>query len=399
MAKKELNASKGENINLNNVSGNISDTSFVDESNGNILKEIEEVMTEGGYRKNDKTDEVKELDDGADAQVFDEKGKKTKKKKKKKNYEHTTLAHKMRVLGVLLVLGIFTGSGLGVWYFNFELRSNFNPFDFNASDYVQEINYTFEKNDIGATKNDGLGWVDIAKSKGLTPLDLTPADNYVLAEYNTSLADTFVIDGKGKVVAMGQPQNIISRKKKKGKIYTFESISPAEGLIANFISDIILMDVYDSSKPNQVDLYKSSKRTPTKADWKKDKTVTKEEFAALSGALPNAVSAYIISEKTVKNNDKEIIKYNEDDGTYTFTMQLDKQLSVINYSKQVKRTGGLGGYPEFQFINFEVTIDGNWNLLSFTITERYKAIKGISVECNGKLSYTVSINEEVEMPV
>jgi len=367
-----------------------------------LLNEIKSTLEEGNYRNTKSTAIDYATEDGADAEVYNEeafaKTKEKRRKKTKKTYEHTTFAHKMRVLAVLLVLGIFTGSGLGVWYFNFELRTDFNPFDYIAADYIQDINYTFEKNNISATTSQGLGWVEIAKNKGLTPADLTPADNYVLAEYNTSIANSYLIDGYGLVVAMGQDQKITSRKKKKGNVYTFESISPAEGLIANFVSDIILCDKY-TANTDYIELYSSKSTKPNKGDWKRGETLSKEDYANLSGGLPNTISAYIVSEKTVNNNKKENVIYNKEDDTYTFTMKLNKQLSVINYAKQVKRTGGLGSYPEFEFINFTATIDSDWNLISFTIEEQYKAVKGISVICKGKLDYAVTINNEIELPV
>ena len=336
------------------------------------------------------------FDEGVDAQIFTDKKAEKKLKKKKKTYEHTTLAHKIRVLGVLLVLGIFTGSGLGVWYFNFELRTDFNPFDYIASDYIQDINYTFEKNKISASKKDGLSWVEKAKAQGLTPADLSPSDNYVLAEYNTSLANSYIIDGNGYVDASLATQSIVSRKKYNGSYYTFESISPSA---ISLISDIILCDKY-TGKGN-IDLYKSNKLKPLYGDWTYSKSLTPEEYSFESGSLPNTVSAYIVSDKTVleQSNSKEAIIYNETEGTYTFEMVLDNNTSVINYSKQVKRTGGLGSYPEFHEIIFTATIDGDWNLLSFSIKEEYKAVKGISVTCKGKLDYIVTVNCDVDMPV
>ena len=72
---------------------------------------------------------------------------------------------------------------------------------------------------------------------------------------------------------------------------------------------------------------------------------------------------------------------------------------MLNYAKQVKRTGGLGGYPEFEDLTITIVIDGDWNLLSFGIKENYSAIKGIRASCSGVLDYTVKINDTVEMPV
>lgn len=399
MAKFKNNARKSEINNKTTIeeasTNNEGSVSDVDHTpNEEILKEIENNMKEDTYRNERQTSVVIDNDnEGADAKVFSEsKEKKRKNKKVKKPHQSTTWAHKMRVLGVLLVLGIFTGSGLGVWYFNFELRTTFNPFDYNAADYMQSVNYTLEKNDINATEKDGLNWVNIAKNKGLTPADLTPADNFILAEYNVRLASSYIVSGKGYVDASLAVQDITSIKKYNGEYYTFESISPSA---ISLIDDIILCDKYDGKK---VSLYTSTKLKPTKEDWKFSENVTPDEYNVIAGALPNAVTAYIVSEKTVLNNTQDIITVNED-GTYTLEMKLDNKTSIINYSKQIKRTGGLGSYPQFNYINFTATIDSDWNLLSFTITEEYKAVKGLSVTCKGRLNYTVTVNCDVDMSV
>ena len=51
------------------------------------------------------------------------KQKKKEEEKREKEYQKGTFKKNMRALGIILVLGIFTGSGLGVWYFNYALKS------------------------------------------------------------------------------------------------------------------------------------------------------------------------------------------------------------------------------------------------------------------------------------
>ena len=409
-----INEDKTDNIEPSNEDSIFDDVNQMEETNkqedtennsSDVLKEIEEVLSEGSYREKTQTLILQDKDEGTDAEVFNKhykkeeiKEKKIKKAKKpKKPYEKTTWVHKMKVLGILLVLGIFTGSGLGVWYFNYELRSTFDPNAFNASDYTQSVSDTFKKNNINATTSDKTSWVDKAKVQGLTPADLTPADNFILAEYNVTLASSYEISGVGYVDSTGVRQSIISRKKFNGKYYTFESISPSK---ISFIDDIILCDKYIKGG-NEIVVYKSSKTNPAKGDWKQAETQSTQSYIDTSGGLPSSIQPYIISEKTVisSTNDKNNIVYNEEDGTYSFTMSLDKQTSVINYSKQVKRTGGLGSYPEFEKITFSVVIDSDWNLISFGVKENYSAVKGIRAKCSGTLNYTVTLNGEVDMPV
>lgn len=375
----------------------------VDKENNNqkeILEQIETILEEGSYRESPVEKVAEEREDGIDGQVFVEtkKEKRVKKAKKpKKPYEHTTFAHKMKVLGVLLVLGVFTGSGLGVWYFNFELRSKVDYGAYNPADYIQSVDDTFKKNNISATTKDGLNWLTIAQSNGLTPADFTPADNFLLAQHNATLASSYEIDGIGYVDSTGVRQSIISRKKYNGSYYTFESISPSK---ISFIDDIILCDKYVKNSKT-VSTYESSNTNPSSSDWRFSKDSSAENYLLESGNLPSVVQPYIISEKTVlePTNEKSCVIYNEEEQTYSFTMKLDTTTSVLNYARQVKRTGGLGSYPEFTNIEFSVVMDSDWNLISFSIKENYSAVKGIRARCSGVLNYTVTLNSQVEMPV
>lgn len=407
MANKRKNLND-KNNNIKKGEASFSEDSFSVEGNTSsasqdILKEIEEIMTEGSYREKTTAPLTTESEEGADAQVFNEvyqkentKNKKVKIKKaaKKKTYEKTTWAHKMRMLGVLLVLGAFTGSGLGVWYFNSYLRSSVNYWDYVASDFEVSVNEVFKDNDISATDKDKLDWLD--NINGRTPCDFTPAENFILAQYNLTQAKTYIIDGVGSVKSTGVTQSIISRKKFNGTYYTFESISPSK---ISFIDDIILCDVYRGK--GEVEIYTSKNTKPTSKDWKYSNKMLEENYIMESGTLPSSITPYIISEKTVikGTNSKESVIYNEEEETYSFTMKLDPIKSVLNYAKQVKRTGGLGSFPEFENVTFSVVMDGNWNLISFSIKENYSAVKGIRAKCTGVLNYTVTINGEVEMPV
>ena len=401
MPKYKKNKSRTTTLSNNNQEENIQEplsdgSNFDSQNQDEILEQIENVMEEKSYEKDEKVpQQTSESEEGIDAHVFVE-TKKEKRKKVKKPYEHTTFKHKMKVLGVLLVLGIFTGSGLGVWYFNFELRSKIDYGAFDPADYIQTVSETFANNSINAKESDGLNWVNVAKQKGLTPAQLTPADNFILAQHNVTLADSYIIDGIGYVDSTGVRQSIISRKKYNGSYYTFESISPSK---ISFIGDIILCDKY-SKNAKIVSTYNSSNTNPSAEDWRFSKDIDTNTYVLESGGLPNTVQPYIISAKTVlePTNDKSCVVLNED-GTYSFTMKLDTTTSVLNYARQVKRTGGLGSYPEFSNIEFTVVIDGDWNLRSFSIKENYSAVKGIKARCAGTLDYTVTLNGSVEMPV
>lgn len=398
MAKYKKNIKGDVPLSNNKIKETPASTEASDFVENQIEREINQIKTEmqeESYRSrlNSLMSKENDIEKDTDSTIYQAKRKRGKKEKKP--YEHTTFAHKMRVLAVLLVLGVFCGSGLGVWYFNLELRSTFNPFDYVAEDYMQSVDETFKKNNINATQNDKLGWLD--KIGDLTPAHLSTADNFILAEYNLTLANSYVIDGTGGVDTIVK-QTITSRKKYNGSYYTFENISISGNHTLQ--GDTLTCDKYNKNGKT-VSVYTSTKSSPNVGDWNHSKDMEVGPYLQEKGNLPNAITPYIISEKTVspETNDKSTIIDNGN-GTYTFTMHLDKKTSVLNYSKQVRQTGGLNSFPEFEYIYFTATIDSDWNLLTFSIREKYSATKIVATAtCVGTLDYTVTINGDVEMPV
>ena len=314
---------------------------------------------------------------------------KLSKEEKKKQYEKKTFRQKMQTLGILIFVGIFTGSGLGVWYFNHELRSSVDYSSLKPEDYIQSVDDTLSKNNIdvsGGKEN----WVASVQAQNKTPLDFSPVDNFVLAEYNSTLADSFTAIGVGKVISMGVTQTIYSGKKYDGNKYTFESIS--NGMVPVASCDVL------NKGANSIAVYSGSNATDSGATWTYNNDMSTDQYELEVGNLPSVIQPYIISDKTVDSSTEVV--YDEATGHYSFTLNLHKIFSVIKYAKQVKRTGGLGSFPEFNSISQEITIDKDWNLISINVTESYKAVAfGMAVTCNGTLNTNYTFNKPVELPV
>ncbi len=369
--------------NYNKINDNLSSKNEQDpnEDDKQILEEISSVMKEGIY-----INPIETSDDhieGIENKIY----KKEKKKKKKKNYEKTTFAHKMGVLGVLLVLGIFTGSGLGVWYFNVNLRSNVDYGSILISDYQANIDDVLAKQNVPLS--DKKNWTNYMLDK--TPNDLSPIDNYLLAEYNATLANSFLFTGRGQAVAMGVKQTVYSLRRYNGDYYSFESISKGTLTVAN-------LDVYRPKENlHKVDIYTGRNATVDNADWYYNSSITDDEYYDMTGGMPNGVTAYIISEKTVKTSD---FVYNNELETYTITFELDPTYGALLYYKEVRRTGGLEADPEFYSIKFIATIDKDWNLISTEVFESYKAVKfGMGITTNGTIKIDYQFNlPDVKMP-
>ena len=338
----------------------------------------------------------KNSSDIVDFEVKHSRDKKTKQKKEKqKEYEKKTLAKKLQTLVVLLILGIFTGSGMGVWYFNTALRSNVDYSQYDPNDYIQNPYLTLNRL-FNLNESECPNFVTVAKEQGITPANLSPTDNFVIAQYNATLANSFIGIGNGYVNTLGIEQSVYSSKRYDGTKYTFESIS--QGMMSVAICDSYTVGA------NNISIYSGTNITSTSATWNLDRTLDLTSYQEEAGSLPSVIQPYLVSSSqdgatgTVLS-ESEII-YEEATGLYSFTLELDPVLSIINYAKQVRRTGGLSAYPEFQKITQTIVIDENWNLISIDVSERYSAVAfGMKVTCSGRLKTEFTYNCDVTFPV
>ena len=181
-------------------------TVFVDEKNQEkvnckepVDKDFSAPKTENkrkkSKRKNAQNGDIQ--DEQTNTSVDEEFEKAIKPKKKKITWKKRLLN-----LGAITMLGVITGSGLGVWYSKTVLSTR------DYSEWTLEKIETL-KDDINDIFVDVLGqeltgseqkdWVTLAKSKGLTPLDLTASQNVNLALHNITLAKSYNIVGSGLV--------------------------------------------------------------------------------------------------------------------------------------------------------------------------------------------------------
>ncbi len=379
------------------------------------LKEIEHTMNEHLYNKGEEEKNYEE--DDVWQKIFvtkavpfakrEEKGiakakltkeeKKAKKDAKKASYKKTTLKHKLKVMAVLSVLGIFTGSGLGVWYFNFNLKSNIDYSQAGkAEDYIQSVDETLTRNFAGFNLADKVNWVDFAQSAGKTPADLSPVDNFVLAQYNIQNANSYSVIGSGSIVAktiITVDQFMYSEKKFDGEKYSFVSISPDT---TGIVGDVAVCDVLTKGG-NTISSYKGKIHEGNRsADWTYNTSYSSAEHSALNGVKVNDIQPYIIGTQTVVSSSEITI---DENGNYIFTLELDTIKAVLNYIKQVQRTGGLSTYPEFKSLQTTFTITPDWQLVKMNIVEVYTAVKvGMKPTITGTLNFDFTINQPVQLP-
>ena len=156
--------------------------------------------------------------------------------------ERRQINRKRKLINFALVgiIGIGSGLFLGSWYLSLRQSNPINYSQYTEETLKDDINDAFFK--VIGIKNptdfEKENWVETAKSRGITPQNLTAAENFMLAEYNLGLANSYSAIGTGKVAVMGTSQTIYSAKMFDGNTYTFESIS--KGILT--VADCLVME-------------------------------------------------------------------------------------------------------------------------------------------------------------
>ncbi len=311
---------------------------------------------------------------------------------------------KRRVLNkcIFALCAIVTGVGLGSWYYTNVLSSSldWNTYLQQLSEYESRQDKTLDSafkkilND-NYSETDMSNFEIIASEKGITPQDLSLAENYQLANYNFENADQYLIQGNGQIKTIAT-QSIYSEKKYDGN--TYQSISISNGLMK--IAEIAQMNKNQTS----VTTIKGQITSNQTADWNGERnTYLPTNYKNLTGGLPNTSQNFIIADQTVSNSlDGEVEIIENEDGSkyYQFTMVLDPIYSVLNYINQIKYTSNLSSYPEFSSITQVVTIDENWNFVSICSTEVYSIVAfGMKNSCTGTLDNYFYFDQDVLIEV
>ncbi len=387
--KKDISADKSEKDNIYNLNEHdktLQEVSFSDDSESKNEEVIDKAQSD--IEQNSNTD-LDGSNTSIENQLYGSK-KEKRKKKDKKPHVKTTFSHKMRVFCTLLFLGVFTGSGLGVWYFNVNLKSP-DYGSLSAESYIKPIGTVLLDNFGNEAEKDQKNWLNYVGNK--TPNDISShVDNFLLSVHNATLAKNFLFTGNGKATTLGITQTVYSQRRFNGDYYTFESISKGTITVANL--DVYLMD---KKNPDIIDIYVGKNVTQRNADWYYNRPISTDEYKNMTGGLPSEITPYIISEKTILSSS---MTKDEETGNYIITFNLDPMTSVLNYYKEVRRTGGLEADPSFYSIKYIATIDDEWNLITTEVFESYKAVKfGMGVTCNGTIKIDYDFNlDEVIMP-
>lgn len=294
---------------------------------------------------------------------------------------------------LVVVIGISSGLFLGSWYSYNMMASSADYSGLTEEALVDSLSTVVGESmnlrrPTDAQVND---WLNIAKSKGITPKDVSGYNNFQLAIDVINKSSSWTAIGVGKVETI-VTQTVYSAKYFDGSTYAFESIS--KGMV-----NVASMAIYEKDSKTVTNITGNDIKE-TSASWTgKHSSSSTEDYTELNGNLPSTAIPYIISSKTVTNC-SDIVE-SEDNGKkiYSFTISLDPLKSVIKYVKQVKQTSGLSDYPTFNDITLDVVMDEDWNFRKVNIVENYRVVySGLKPKCKGTLNIDFTVNEPVTLP-
>lgn len=242
-------------------------------------------------------------------------------------------------IGVPLIAGgIISGILLGQAHFKVDAYGNLD-----ANKLVEDYTEVYEKFKKGKSKISDFTDIELA--------------NISLLKLNDT--ESFYALTTGSVVAAGVNQSIHSTYIKNHNSYFEESITESA-----FVKGANRF--YES---DDINWHKGKYINGTTGDYSKatPKEYTKADFEEEWGRTISRACVYILNDKTRKDGSVS----ENGDGTYTVDLNLDPQLSVLRYVKQMVMTGGLSQKPIFHQVKLKFVIDDNANLLKFMTDEIY----------------------------
>lgn len=262
---------------------------------------------------------------------------------------------------VFAVIGCFCGIFVG----NYIVEAFLNKIDYSIYDE--------------ATLRAGDDITAIQK-KGIASLSAVEA--FVLAEYQLTNVDHYIVSSNGKVSNPVKDQTVWSTHKKGGNRYYNSQISQG-------IKNVAYQMNYTAG--DQVVVQAGSPTSGGDADWNgREESMSAKEYKTQWGNSPTGVISYIVGSRTVIEKGTKV----KSEQGYECEIQLHTIASVTNYVKQMGKLSGLDS-PKFNFIHIKFCIDEQGNFISIDIEEEYKVTYGVTVTCGATLHMQFDFESEV----
>ena len=132
-------------------------------------------------------------------------------------------------------------------------------------------------------------------------------------------------------------------------------------------------------------------------DGEKDKIIKAdvESYRAEYGVTPEmrTIEGFIVNEKTVLSS--EISE--KEDGSFEINLELDGNLGGYFVRTQMKKSGGLDDYPEFESVYITLCLNSDYFPIKTVIKSKYTAKKIFNNDCEQTLT-AVYKKEKAEIP-
>ncbi|MBE5745646.1 MAG: hypothetical protein E7355_05930, partial [Clostridiales bacterium] len=190
---------------------------------------------------------------------------------------------------------------------------------------------------------------------GSCPEDYQPNENAYIAFTSMAQSNSFVSHTTGeavtKVAFANVKQGIKAHRVVRGKEVYKESISHSSfkgvGMRTYINGDNYVM--WEASNVNSVN----------DVSWKAEANkIEKETYTNLFGYVPNAYTAYIMTDESILSSEY----LGEEKGLYSFLYNLDTEKSTPKIAMEMRTMAGTKSLPVFEKVSLIVRMDENWKI-------------------------------------
>ena len=218
---------------------------------------------------------------------------------------------------------------------------------------------------------------------GSRPDDHAPNDNAYYAFTSMAQADSFVSYTTGEAVtkvAFASVSQAIRahRVVNNGEVYK-ESISHSsfKGVgMRTYVNNGNYI-IWEADNVNSAD----------DVSWKAEASkITKDSYISMFGCVPNAYTAYIMTDETIINS----TYIGEENGIYSFRYDLNPETATTKIALEMRTMAGTKSLPLFEQVSLIVRMDENWRIREISTDCVYQVDMLGGVTCNETITEVFS---------
>ena len=217
-------------------------------------------------------------------------------------------------------------------------------------------------------------------AQGRSPSRYKPYEIFEIAEYRLFTHGSVLVNTEGAVATIAN-QRIAGIKAYENGVFFKENISAGIKNVGE--------RTYFTEGTDTLTCYEASSVKDMVASYKSPTTRTYDEYCEINGVPIDSFVAYIVSSKTVLNQDAQAERITLENGEtgYQFVLQLHPIYSVLNYVYQMQNLSQLPSLPAFADVTLTVVVDEEFRFISVETLEHYTVnYMGINASCTGTLT-------------